>query len=141
MSRVKIDEPLSYPFKAQITTRITDLNYGGHVGNDRIFAFMHDARVQYFKYLGFKDEISFDGLGIIQTDAAISYKAEIFAHEQIEIAVGIMDVNKYGCDLVYRFLKEDLKLAALGKTGIVFFDYQKRKIAEMPASFKERALP
>ncbi|MFQ3212706.1 MAG: acyl-CoA thioester hydrolase [Marivirga sp.] len=141
MARIKIDEPGEYAFEAIIITRITDLNYGGHVGNDRIFSFMHDARVQYFKHLGYKDEISFDGLGIIQTDAAITYKAEIFAHEEITIGVGVTDVNKYGCDLVYRFIKADQKLAALGKTGIVFFDYQGRKIAEMPATFIEKAIP
>lgn len=138
MARIKINEPLNYPFKATITTRITDLNYGGHIGNDRIFSFMHDARVQYFKHLGYKDEISFDGLGIIQTDAAISYKAEIFAHEIVTIAVGVMDLNKYGCDLVYRFTKEDNKLAALGKTGIIFFDYENRKISEMPKNFRDK---
>jgi len=138
MSRIKIDEPEKYLFTATITTRITDLNYGGHVGNDRIFAFMHDARVQFLKHLGYKSEMDFDGIGNIQTDAAISYKAEIFAHQEIKIEVGINDINKYGCDFVYRFTNEDGKLAALGKTGIVFFDYEKRKIAHIPASFKEK---
>ncbi|MGM0582402.1 MAG: acyl-CoA thioesterase, partial [Bacteroidota bacterium] len=104
MSRVKIEEPDHYIFKANIKTRITDLNYGGHVGNDRIFAFMHDARVQLFKSLGYENEMDFDGLGNIQTDAAITYKAEVFAHEDIEIAIGINDLNKYGCDFVYKFM-------------------------------------
>ena len=140
MGRVKIDEPAAYAFKAKIITRITDLNYGGHVGNDRIFSFMHDARVQYFKSLGFADEMSFDGLGIIQTDAAITYKTEIFAHEEIHISVGVTDANKYGCDLVYRFEHASGQLAAIGKTGIIFFDYTNRKVASMPAVFKERAL-
>ncbi|WKK79442.1 thioesterase family protein [Marivirga arenosa] len=138
MSRIKIEEPDKYLFTAKITTRITDLNYGGHVGNDRIFAFMHDARVQFFKSLGYKSELDFDGLGNIQSDAAITYKAEIFAHEEISIEVGVKDINKYGCDFVYRFLKEDGKVAAVGKTGIIFFDYEQRKIANMPESFLEK---
>ncbi|WP_296622094.1 thioesterase family protein [Marivirga sp.] len=138
MSRVKIEEPDKYLFTAKITTRITDLNYGGHVGNDRIFAFMHDARVQFIKSLGYKDEMNFDGLGNIQTDAAISYKAEVFAYEELEIEVGVMDLNKYGCDFVYRFTKSDGKMAAIGKTGIIFFDYEKRKIANMPESFLKK---
>ncbi|WKV10655.1 thioesterase family protein [Marivirga harenae] len=135
MSRIKIDEPSRYLFTAKITTRITDLNYGGHVGNDRIFAFMHDARVQFLKSLGYESELNIEGLGNIQTDAAISYKAEIFAHEDILIKVGLTDLNKYGGDFIYKFTKSDGKLAAIGKTGIVFFDYQKRKIANMPESF------
>ncbi|WKK78441.2 thioesterase family protein [Marivirga salinae] len=138
MSRVKIEEPDQYIFKANIRTRITDLNYGGHVGNDRIFAFMHDARVQFFKSLGYENELNFEGLGNIQTDAAITYKAEVFAHEDIEIAIGIKDINKYGCDFVYKFMKSDGSLAALGKTGVVFFDYEKRKIASIPKSFLEK---
>jgi acyl-CoA thioesterase FadM len=138
MSRIKIEEPDKYLFTAKITTRITDLNYGGHVGNDRIFAFMHDARVQFFKSLGYKSELDFDGLGNIQSDAAITYKAEIFAHEEISIEVGVKDINKYGCDFVYRFLKEDGKVAAVGKTGIIFFDYEQRKIDNMPESFLEK---
>ena len=138
MSRIKIDEPFSYDFTASIHTRVTDLNYGGHVGNDRIFAFMHDARVQYLKSLGYEDEMSFNGLGFIQTDAAITYKAEIFAHEIIKIAIGVTDHNKYGFDFVYRFIKEDNRLAALGKTSIVFLDYEKRKIAEMPQDFAQK---
>ncbi|PTB96781.1 thioesterase [Marivirga lumbricoides] len=138
MSRIKIDEPFVYPFAAFIHTRITDLNYGGHVGNDRIFAFMHDARVQYLKHLGYKDEMDFSGTGMIQTDAAITYKAEIFAHEKIKIAIGVTDINKYGLDFVYRFSKEDGRLAALGKTGIIFFDYKERRIAEMPEEFAQK---
>lgn len=140
MSRVKIEEPDQYIFIAHIRTRITDLNYGGHVGNDRIFAFMHDARVQFIKSLGYESELDFDGLGNIQTDAAITYKAEVFAHEDIEISIGIRDINKYGCDFVYKFAKPDGSLVALGKTGIVFFDYNTRKIANMPQSFIDKIM-
>jgi YbgC/YbaW family acyl-CoA thioester hydrolase len=138
MSRVRIEEPDKYLYSAKITTRITDLNYGGHVGNDRIFAFMHDARVQFLKSLGYKSEMDFDGLGNIQTDAAITYKAEVFAHEELIVEVGIKDLNKYGCDFVYRFKKSDGKVAAVGKTGIVFFDYENRKIAAIPESFRRK---
>jgi YbgC/YbaW family acyl-CoA thioester hydrolase len=138
MSRVKIEEPNEYLFKAKIITRITDLNYGGHVGNDRIFAFMHDARVQFIKSLGYSGDLNFDGIGTIQTDAAISYKAEVFAHEELKIEVGVKDLNKYGCDFVYRFKKADEKIAAIGKTGIIFFDYNKRKIVNMPEAFRKK---
>lgn len=138
MARIKIEEPDQYLFTAHITTRITDLNYGGHVGNDRVFSFMHDARVQFFGALGYEGELDFEGLGTIQTDAAITYKAELFAHENISIHIGCRDFHKYGCDFVYRFEKKDGTLAALGKTGIVFFDYEKRRIAPMPDSFASK---
>ena len=137
--RIKIEEPEKYLFAAQIRTRITDLNYGAHVGNDRIFGFMHDARVQWLKSLGYDNELAFGGegekIGTIQTDAAITYKAEIFEHENITISLACTDFNNYGCDFIYRFEKEDGSLAALGKTGIVFFDYIKRSLVSMPEDF------
>jgi acyl-CoA thioester hydrolase len=34
--------------------------------------------------------------------------------------------------------KETGKDVAIGKTGIVFFDYEKRKVASIPAGFLEK---
>ncbi len=34
MNRIKLTMPASYSFSTEIAIRITDLNYGGHVGND-----------------------------------------------------------------------------------------------------------
>jgi len=34
MQRIKIDLPEFFSFTTPIKIRITDLNYGGHVGND-----------------------------------------------------------------------------------------------------------
>lgn len=37
-------EPLSdYAFAVEIAVRTTDLNYGGHLGNDRLLAALPDA--------------------------------------------------------------------------------------------------
>ncbi len=48
------------------------------------------------------------------------------------IAAG--DFNKYGFDLIYLITnKDNNKEVARGKTGIVCFDYDKRKIATAPA--------
>lgn len=138
MARIKIDLPDTFLFSAKIITRITDLNYGGHVGNDVIFGYMHDARVQFLNHLGYKNELDFDGFGTIQTDAAIVYKEEIFAGERLAIRIGMMDFNKYGMDMVYQFEKAEGSVAAIGKTGLVFFDYTSRKIAPIPQDFLEK---
>jgi acyl-CoA thioester hydrolase len=144
MPRVSIEEPQHYLFAAHIVTRITDLNYGGHVGNDKIFSYMHDARVQWFKHLGYQHELDFGQgdkkLGTIQTDAAIIYKKEIFEHESITIHIGCVDFNKYGCDFVYKFMKSDGSIAAIGKTGIVFFDYDFRKISPWPEQLRAQLM-
>ncbi|MGN6400032.1 MAG: hypothetical protein ACTHMD_06240 [Flavisolibacter sp.] len=50
MARIKINLPENFFFNAAIPIRITDLNYGGHVGNDTILSLLHEARVQFLNH-------------------------------------------------------------------------------------------
>ncbi len=77
MARLKIDPPTQYIFNTNIQVRISDVNYGGHVGNDSILGLMHDARLRFLIKLGFKSEIDItENIGIIVADVAIQYKSE-----------------------------------------------------------------
>ena len=40
MARIKIDLPDSFSFSTSFAVRITDLNYGAHVGNDKVLSFL-----------------------------------------------------------------------------------------------------
>ena len=73
MARVKVELPGNFTFSAKIPVRITDINYGGHVGNDTILSILHEARVQYLKHYGYT-ELNFGGTGIIMSDVAIEFR-------------------------------------------------------------------
>lgn len=136
MARVKISFPEKYLFHTKIPVRITDINYGGHLGNDRLLSLIHEARMQFLVHLGYKGEVEIDGKGIIMSDAAISYKSEVYYGDVLKVDVGVMDINKYGCDIVYKLKKSsDNSVAAIVKTGIVFYDYERKKIVNMPDDF------
>lgn len=142
MARIKIELPDSFTFETTLKVRIYDLNYGAHLGNDRLLAFMHEARMQFLKNLGYENEKdSIEGLGIIMVDAAVVYKSESFFDDQIKVSLGIGDVEKYSLDFVY-LLSHSLtgKEIARGKTAIACFDYNIRKINAIPESFKEDLL-
>ena len=49
MARIKIELPDNFPFTTSIPVRITDINYGGHVGNDTVLSIIHEARMQFLK--------------------------------------------------------------------------------------------
>jgi len=135
MARSEQDIPEKSIFTTEITVRVSDLNYGGHVGNDTMLTLMQEARVQFYRELGFKNEISFDGtVGQIITDATVQYKSEAFLGDVLLIRIAVAGYNKYGFDMYY-IIENKLteKKVALGKTGIVCFDYEKRKIATVPA--------
>jgi acyl-CoA thioester hydrolase len=137
MARIKLDLPEHFPFNTELRVRITDVNYGGHMGNDSLLGLLHEARVRFLAHYGFS-ELDICGLGLIMADSVIVYKSEAFPGERLEIAVTVTDFNKYGCDFVYRVSeKTSGREVARAKTGIVFFDYQKRAVQRVPQPFMD----
>ena len=137
MARIKIDLPDSFPFQTEIPVRITDLNYGGHVGNDIFLSLIHEIRVQFLKHYGFS-EMNIDGVGTIMNEAAITYKAEVFYGSVITAKVSVAELSSMSCELLYHLSdKATGKEVARAKTGLVFFDYDKKRIAHMPEIFRK----
>jgi len=137
MARIHIELPQKFLYETEIPVRATDLNYGGHVGNDTILTLMQEARVLFYRSIGFTSELNLEGdVGQIVTDAALVYKSESFLGDVLIIKLGIIEFNKYGFDIAYLLInKETTKEVARGKTGIVCFDYAKRKVVSVPDTF------
>lgn len=140
MPRIKIDLPADFAYTSVIPVRITDLNYGNHVGNDTILSLIHEARVQYFHSLGY-GELNFAGTGLIMADVGIEYKAELHYGDIVRASVAAGDFSRLGFDLYYKLEKETngkTILVAAAKTGMVCFDYEKKKVAMLPAEAREK---
>jgi acyl-CoA thioesterase FadM len=138
MARVKIELPEKFIFKTEIVIRVSDLNYGAHLGNDSVLSICHEARLRFLKHFGYS-ELDIEGSGIIMSDAAIQYKGEGFHGDELIIEIGVTDFTKNGCDFVYLLTnKETQKIIALAKTGIVFYDYKLRSIEAIPEQFKSK---
>jgi acyl-CoA thioester hydrolase len=143
MPRVQLDFPAEAKFTCELTVRGSDLNYGNHVGNDSMLTLMQEARISFYRSLGYRNELSFEGsIGHVIADATVVYKSEAFLGDVLTIDIAVTDFNKYGFDMFYR-LRNKLtgKDVAIGKTGMVFFDYEKRKVAAVPAGFFKRVEP
>ena len=136
MARVKLALPESFPFTTEIALRITDINYGGHLGNDAVLALIHEARIRFLKSMGFSELDAGGGAGLIQSDAVIVFKSEAFYGEKIAVSAGIQDFTATGCDFIF-CMKEKTsgREVARAKTGIVFFDYKNKKLLKVPDEF------
>ena len=134
MARISIDLPQEFIFTTEINVRASDLNYGGHVGNDSILTLFQEARILFYRHMGFKNELNLEGsVGQLMSDAAVVYKSESFLGDELIIQIAVADFNKYGFDLLYKMSnKQNGKEVARGKTGIVCFDYDARKVARVP---------
>ena len=130
MARISIDLPTSFNFTATIPVRITDLNYGGHVGNDTILSIIHEARVQFLKSFGYSEK-DLGGVGMIMSDVVINFKNELFYGDVVNASVAVKDIGRASFDIVYLLKKGDVVVAE-AKTGMVCFDYERRKVTAIP---------
>lgn len=141
MARVKLDLPDQFDFSIDLDVRISDINYGNHLGNDRMVTLIHEARLRYLQHHGLT-ELDIDGLGLMVTDIVVTFSAESFLGDVLTFSVGLADFNKYGCDVVYRVEnRAQGRKVAEAKTGVVFFDYSARRLARIPELFKQRCAP
>lgn len=134
MSRIQVNFPEKHIFSTEIKVRITDLNYGGHLGNDSMLALLHEARVRYLKHFGYS-EMDVEGTGIIMADVAIQFKTEAFYAERLTIEIAVGDFSRVSFDIYYKVSSGNREVA-IAKTGIVFFNYEKKKVAAVPEKFR-----
>lgn len=140
MARIKVDLPDQFSFSTIIPVRITDLNYGGHVGNDTILSIIHEARVQFLQHHGY-EELKMAGVGLIMSDVGIEFKQELFYADQVKVSVTAHDFSKVAFDLYYKLEKDTAGktvLVAAAKTGMVCYDYEKKKVAAVPEAVRAK---
>ena len=143
MARIKIELPQQFTFSTLLAIRITDLNYGGHVGNDTILSLIHEARIQFLKSHGY-EELNLEGVGLIMSDVAIEFKSELFYGDTITVYVTTGDFTGVAFDVYYKIQKEITGqniVVATAKTGMVCYDYQKKKIVAIPGEAKAKLMP
>ena len=135
MARVKLDLPEKFDFVTEMPVRITDINYGRHLGNDALLAFIHEARVRYLQSRGLS-ELDVGGCGLIMVDAVLVYKAQAAYGDMLSIEVTTQDFAPLGCDFVFRVTNpKNGKEVARAKTGVVCFDYSLNKLVPCPEKF------
>jgi len=142
MNRIKIELPDQFHFHTEIKIRITDLNYGGHVGNDVFLALIHEARQQFLMKYGYA-ELSFAGVGLIMADVALEYKKELNHGDIVRISVCAADFDKLGFDLFYKMeilTPDGPILAGKAKTGMICYDYAAKKKAPIPEEAIQKLL-
>jgi acyl-CoA thioesterase FadM len=90
--------------------------------------------MQFLKSLGYT-ELQFAGVGMIMSDVGIEFKAEAFYGDVIKAEVGVNNISKVSFDLFYRLSKkteQNVMIVALGKTGMVCYDYAVKKVTPIP---------
>lgn len=138
MPRIVVAPPGAVIFSCELSVRISDVNFGGHLGHDSLIRLLHEARARLFDSLGYS-ELNVEGAGIILADLAVVYRSEAHFRDRLRFELSVEDFWERGCEIAARISAvEDGREIALVRTGLRFFDYQAGKSIAVPPDFRSR---
>ena len=123
-------------FFIPLTVRVSDLNYGNHVGHQNFFSYFQEARIAYLAQFGYS-EMDIEGHGMIVGEANCKYKQELFLNDRIRIACSIDEMKSKMFVMQYRITKDGATCAE-GFTKNLCYDYQTKSVVRLPNAFVEK---
>lgn len=126
-------------FSCFYTITIGDINYGGHMGNERALVIFQDARLRLFRTFDVTEGNVGEGVGIIMVDSSVRYLGEVFLHDELQIHLSLQEMRGKKFTFSYSVTRPaDDREVFSGTTGFLCFNYDSRKVVSIPKTFKER---
>jgi acyl-CoA thioester hydrolase len=119
-----------------------DISAGVHLGNERALMILQKGRISFLHHLGLSDENIGDNIGLIIVESGVKYHREGFLHDVLRVNVAVLEAAGKKCILKYSVVREaDGQEMLSGFTTFLAFDYQTRKVVELPDVFTEKTKP
>jgi len=138
MARLKITLPPNILTSVLIPVRITDINYGNHVGNNSIVEIIHEARVQFLKQHS-STELDLAGTSLIMSELLVEFKNEAYYNDLLKVKIFSGDISRVGFEFFYEISakrNEQEIIIARAKTGMVCYNYTLKKVGAIPEKLK-----
>jgi acyl-CoA thioesterase FadM len=90
--------------------------------------------MQFLKNYGYS-ELDLAGIGLIMRDVSIEFKGELFYGDTVKASVAAGEFTAISFDIYYKLeitRADKTILAATARTGMVGYDYQKKKVVAIP---------
>ena len=139
MGRIKLAIPANVIGHADVAVRITDINYGNHLGNDSLVSILHEARVIWLRKNDCT-ELDAAGTSLIMGDLAVEYINESFYGDVLSISIAAGEVTRVSFELFYEVhaTREGKNIPiARAKTGMICYDYSIKKVMSIPQGLKD----
>lgn len=126
-------------FEIDYKVIVSDINYGGHLGNERALIIFQQTRMEWLNSIGF-DEVYLgeEGKGLIQLESHVYYKKEIMLGEILKCVIKEIVVARSNFDIVYEIINQKGEIAISGSTKMMAFDYKNKRATRIPKVFLEK---
>ena len=112
------------------TVRFRDLDSMGHVNNAVFLTYLEEARIAFLFGRGATTE------SIIVARVEIDYRSPVRLGETVEVGVRCSRLGTKSFDLAYE-LRVGSGVVAEARSVQVFYDYERREAAELPADWRQ----
>ena len=138
MGRIRIELPKKCLATFNIPIRITDINYGNHLGNNALVEVIHEARMQFLREHNFT-ELDAAGTALIMSELLVEFKSQACYKDILEVKIFAGEISRVGFEIYYSvstIRDNQTFLIANAKTGMVCFNYREKKVESIPGQLK-----
>lgn len=123
MERVRLEFPEdAILHQHPLSVRITDMNYGHHLGHDAVISLMHEARACALAHCGMT-EGDMGGYPCIAADLAVQYQAEACWPDSLVIDTAIPEPGSRVITVFHRIRRErDSRVVATARVNLMLLD-------------------
>lgn len=138
MPRLKIQLPKNILTTVFIPVRITDINYGNHVGNNAFVEIIHESRAQFLIQHDFT-EMDVAGTSLIMSELLVEFKNEAHYNDLLEIKIFSGEILRASFEFFYEISTKKNNqeiIIARAKTGMVCYNKTFKKVEAVPEKLK-----
>ncbi|WP_458526731.1 acyl-CoA thioesterase [Onishia taeanensis] len=142
MPRVRLDFPTdAILHRHSLSVRITDMNYGRHLGHDALVSLLHEARTEALASRGLR-EWDLGGCPSVVADLAIQYQGEAAWPDMLTVETAIPPVEGKALCVYHRVMREhDQRPVATARLNLVLLDPAAGKPVAVPGAVQEALFP
>lgn len=134
MERVKLNFPTDAVIHHHsVSVRVTDMNYGRHLGHDALVSLLHEARSQALMAVGYP-EWDLAGYHSVVADLAVQYQSEARCPDVLVVETAIPDPAGKALSVYHRVLADEgARLVATARLNLLVMDSTAGNPVAVPA--------
>ncbi|MCP1314627.1 MULTISPECIES: thioesterase family protein [unclassified Halomonas] len=135
MARMTLDFPEALVIhRHSLSVRITDMNYGRHLGHDALVSLLAEARACALASLGFP-EWDLAGYPSVVADLTVTYQQEARFPEPLAVETAIPDPDGKALVVHHRLRNADGATVATARVTLLLVDLETRRPVAVPSDF------